>query len=139
MNRLDALFDGNWDYIDENTMPDEPDHAVFGLIGAAAFWTRSVQQIVSGKPMADSIAQYLAELAPYFHIGFAAHSYKGPYPGNVLGAYHAVMNGPAPDFKYQANFIYLSTWMIEPLLVMELTESERLVQQFAVAKTVSFS
>jgi hypothetical protein len=120
-------------------MPDEPDHAVFGLIGAASFWTRSVQQIRSGRPMQESIEQHLAQLAQYFAIGFAAHSPRGPLPGNVLSAYHTVMNGPPPDYTYKANLIYLSTWMVEPLLVMEMTESEKLVQQFAVAKTVSLS
>jgi hypothetical protein len=89
--------------------------------------------------MQESITQHLSELAVYFCIGFAAHSPKGPLPANVLGAYHKVMNGQAPDSTYKANMIYLSTWMIEPLLVMEMTESEKLVQQFAVAKTVGFS
>ena len=136
--RLDALFSGPWTYIDEALMPDSPDHSVFSLIGASSFWRRSVLEIVSGKPMQESIDQHLSELAKYMALGFAAHSPKGPLPGNVLAAYHKVMSGQPPEYRYKANMIYLSTWVVEPLLVMELSESERLVQQFAVAKTVSF-
>jgi hypothetical protein len=87
---------------------------------------------IAAWPIVALMQQHLLDLSANLYLGFAE-----THHGNVVGGYHQVRLHPGPDQRYEGSTIYLCIWQLESLLTSNLTTSERLVQTFAVAKTVS--
>jgi len=137
--RLDALFDGERIPIDEAAMQDEPDlTGKQRLAGPATFWRRSVLQqwTGTGTTMAQETEQHLFDLSFHINLGFS-----GKKEASVLHGFHVprFKGGENKNITYHSSEIYLCIWQLEPLLLSNLSASERIIQTFACAKTVSLA
>lgn len=134
INRLDALFEGDCFDIVEATMADQPDLTHHGMRGPSVFWRRTIIQKMVGTPMEQRTRDHLQTLSENLHIGFSSSVRHGM----VVGGFHKPGLSQDGLMEWRSSHIYLCYWQLEPLLTVKMTDSERLVQTFACAKTVSF-
>lgn len=116
-------------------MQDEPD--LIGktrLMGPSTFRRRSVLEQWTGTPMAQEMEQHLFDLSFHINLGFSDIKKTA---GRLHG-YHVPYFKAGENITYHASEIYLCIWLVKPLLVANLSPSERVCQTFSCAKTVSF-